>query len=91
MACPPGWTLPNDVDFQNLTKWLDTNSKWSEWNNGFALAGHGYGGKYSAGQGFNGYWWSSGNSNRYYWKGDKDGFGTSYGSISYSVRCRKYQ
>jgi uncharacterized protein (TIGR02145 family) len=92
-ACPSGWLLPTDEDFETLHNWLSAHSKWSEWNSGFSLAGLGNSGSYDGDQGSSGYWWSSSLSGRswYVSSGGTSGFfPTYYSDNSFSVRCRKF-
>jgi uncharacterized protein (TIGR02145 family) len=96
-ACPEGWSLPNDTDFDNLAAALDAEgaSAWVEdWSSGSSLAGRGYEGSYYNSQNHYGYWWSSSSSGRN-WNMD---YGDTHGSFaiddssnSFSVRCRKSQ
>jgi hypothetical protein len=93
-ACPSGWSLPTDRDFETLQSWLSAHRKWSEWNSGSSLAGGGYNGSYLGDQGSGGVWWSSSSSYRvwYVYSGDTSGnFNTRNSGYSFSVRCRKYQ
>lgn len=91
MVCPDGWRLPTDEDFKNLSKWLDANNKWNEWNSGSALGGGVNDGQYFFDQNYAGYWWESSGKTWYVIKN-----GTtmktptkSYNGVSYSVRCIK--
>jgi uncharacterized protein (TIGR02145 family) len=93
-ACPPGWSLPTDEDFESLHNWLNAKSKWSEWHSGSSLAGYGSDGSYFGSQGSSGYWWSSSSSSRDWFvnSGNTSGnFYTSNSNYSLSVRCRKSQ
>ncbi|GHT15106.1 hypothetical protein AGMMS4956_14350 [Bacteroidia bacterium] len=100
-ACPSGWSVPDDADFTALSTWLTTNSRWSEWNSGIALAGAGFNGNYYGQQGATGCWWSSDTNSTVYagettgsfWYVSKNattgGLSAGRSSMSYSVRCIK--
>jgi uncharacterized protein (TIGR02145 family) len=93
-ACPPGWSLPTDEDFEALGNWLDVHGGWYAWNSDYSLAGFGFDGSYYGGQGSYGSWWSSSSSDRIWYvnSGSTSGsFSTGNSSNSFSVRCRKYQ
>ncbi|MDR3329557.1 MAG: fibrobacter succinogenes major paralogous domain-containing protein, partial [Prevotellaceae bacterium] len=94
-ACPPGWSLPSDDDFEELASWLNAQNKWgwSEWNSGFALAGGARKGIFGGEQGLYGSWWSSNEEEGWYvGKGDTNGtLSTDDSSLAYSVRCVKEQ
>jgi uncharacterized protein (TIGR02145 family) len=104
-ACPNGWSLPTDKDFNALESALISggSSAWDDWNSGYSLAGHGIDGNHLYGiwgfrGGSYGGWWSSSSINRY-WRVEQGRYNTStiryfstYGnSYSLSVRCRKSQ
>jgi uncharacterized protein (TIGR02145 family) len=93
-ACPPGWNLPVDDDFNALSSWLTSNDKWSEWSSGFSLAGFGYDGSYGGYQGAYGYWWNGRISLRNWYVESGSAKGTTYATTDhseFSVRCCKVQ
>jgi uncharacterized protein (TIGR02145 family) len=97
-ACPAGWSLPTNDDFDALVVALNAGSAadkaaaWAEWNTGSSLAGYGNDGSYYSDQGLYGYWFSSSSSNRLWYvrSGSTSGaVSTDYSYHSFSVRCRK--
>jgi uncharacterized protein (TIGR02145 family) len=94
-ACPDGWSLPTDEDFEALVSALDARgaSAWKDWNSGSSLAGFSYY-DFHGDQGSYGRWWSRSSSNRgwYVSSGSTSGhFVTGSSNNSFSVRCRKSQ
>jgi uncharacterized protein (TIGR02145 family) len=91
-ACPPGWSLPTDEDFEALHNWLSAHNKWSEWNSGSFLGLFGIEGSSGEFQGWDRGWWSSSSSGRGWTvdSGDTSGnFDTIDSRYSFSVRCKK--
>ncbi|GHT81745.1 hypothetical protein FACS189467_6310 [Bacteroidia bacterium] len=92
-ACPQGWSLPTNEDFNTLSQWLTANNKWSEWNSGLSLAGYGTNGTFDTGtRDKYGYWWSNSSSN-YVWHVDETATSGSFAPFDdnrlLSVRCVK--
>jgi hypothetical protein len=83
--------LPTDDDFTALATWLTANSKWNEWNTGFALAGFGISGSYSRSESLVGFWWSSSSYRQWHvvTRATSGDFGTDGSEDSNSVRCVK--
>jgi uncharacterized protein (TIGR02145 family) len=93
-ACPAGWILPNDADFNNLKAALNAGgvSAWADWNSGFSLAGNGYDGNYNSDEGYYGEWWSSSSATKFWAVPNglsQMTLNSNGGPVSMGVRCRK--
>jgi uncharacterized protein (TIGR02145 family) len=97
-ACPAGWILPTEADFNALIAALNAGSAadqaaaWADWNTGSSLAGAGNSGNDNGGRGEAGRWWSSSSTN---WRwivyngGRSGGFAVGNNNNMLNVRCRR--
>ncbi|GHT49973.1 hypothetical protein FACS189440_16610 [Bacteroidia bacterium] len=93
-ACPSGWSVPSQSQWENLQSYLNntaTSTEKAMWNSGSALAGR-YGGSTLLNSGSLGRWWSSSASYQYFGAPSGSNLGgpdTGSSSYSVTVRCIK--
>jgi uncharacterized protein (TIGR02145 family) len=92
-ACPTGWSLPSEEQFQALQSALTAGNGWADWNSGDALGGQTDQNSQSSGQGTAGYWWTSQPNGYVKISSGQTSFEIDRESSAYmySVRCVKNQ